>query len=93
MTGFTLSNNGCTQCQVAGCSKCDKAANCTLCNTGYYLSGNACLLCSVDCATCSNANGCDTCKAGNQLKVVVDYYLRETAAFRAKILDASTLIL
>ena len=44
-----------------GCVTCEVAANCTNCNTSYYMHENQCLACGSNCNSCVDNENCKTC--------------------------------
>lgn len=71
-SNYQLGNGSCTLCAFTGCvaansSVLNNVCTCTLCSTGYYLSGVVCTVCSTAfCSTCPT-NVCSTCIAGYYL--------------------------
>ena len=61
------STKSCLACDPA-CTECFGGTNhnCTVCESGYYLTSNSCLPCGSNCTTCQDgtATGCLTCKDG-----------------------------
>ena len=73
--GFTLYQNSCIQCTLAGsqspnigCIKCLGNGKCDIggCTLGYYYDSGVCKLCPTNqnCLNCSNANTCSGCADG-----------------------------
>ena len=52
-----------TQGCPAECEACEKE-RCKECRKGYYLEGNECLKCEVECASCWSGTTCEECKQG-----------------------------
>ena len=64
--GYFLSADRATQCS-ANFDSCSSASAGT-CKAGFYLNADgACVACSLDCATCSSATVCTSCKPGGSM--------------------------
>ena len=63
---YTDENDQCVECRgLPGCDSCSKVANtygdCLTCIDGYFLEGNKCSPCSVECSTCEVFDKCTEC--------------------------------
>jgi hypothetical protein len=70
---YTLLSGECTLCPFTGCDTTTASVvvnicTCTVCLSGYYLSGVNCLACPLNCAVCP-AGTCTACSPGYHLSV------------------------
>ena len=70
-SGYILTNTGCTACADLNCLVCFQTGNnqCGSCPATFYVTGNTCGQCSVNCATCHGGatSQCLTCMPGYYL--------------------------
>ena len=57
-----------SSCSDTNCKSCTALYTaCSLCNTGYYLSGTTCSPCGTYCEACTSATSCSACSTGATL--------------------------